>query len=531
MRKREKNKFTNDKIEDSMKRQKVFTLKPSTLTLEDIEHCLESNNSIALSTESYAIIAESRKVVDTIVAKDKTIYGINTGFGILANKKISIHQLKELQKRLVLSHAVGVGEFLDDKTTKLVLLLKINSLAQGYSGVSIDLINTLIAIYNNHIYPLIPIKGSVGASGDLAPLAHLALALIGVGNVRFENNIYPAKDILNKKGIAPLVLKAKEGLALLNGTQVSTAISVVGLIKVERNFSLATISGALSTDATASTLDPFNTIIAKIKRSLGQEKYSKVVQDLILGSEILSAHRDCAKVQDPYCIRCQPQVMGAILDKILEAEKHIIQEANGVSDNPIVLAKENKIVSGGNFHAEAIAINSDILSIVCAEIGSISERRIAMMIDHNISGLPHFLVKEAGLNSGFMIAHVTAAALASENKTLSHPASVDTIPTSANQEDHVSMATFAARKMNEISDNVLNIIAIETLAACQGIDFRKPLRSSKSLMKYHDSIRKKVEYYKEDRLFAPDIKATSKVMTERNYYNGIKNIFFGKKNV
>lgn len=514
-----------------MKKQKVFTLKPSTLTLEDIENCLESGNSIALSSESYGIIAESRKVVDTIVKKDETVYGINTGFGILANRKISVDQLKELQKRLVLSHAVGVGEFLDDKTTRLILLLKINSLAQGYSGVSVDLINTLIDIYNNNIYPLIPVKGSVGASGDLAPLAHLALTLIGVGNVRFENNIYPAKDILDQKGIAPLVLKAKEGLALLNGTQVSTAISIIGLIKVQRNFSLATISGALSTDATASTLAPFNTVIAKIKRSIGQEKYSKAMQDLILGSEILTSHQDCKKVQDPYCIRCQPQVMGAVLDKILEVEKNIIQEANGVSDNPIVLTKEKKIVSGGNFHAESIAINSDILSIICAEIGSISERRIAMMIDHNISGLPHFLVKEAGLNSGFMIAHVTAAALASENKTLSHPASVDTIPTSANQEDHVSMATFAARKMNEISDNVLNIIAIETLAACQGIDLRKPLKSSKSLINYYSIVRKKVEFYGKDRLFAPDIEAASKTISERSYYNDIKSTFFGKKDV
>jgi len=513
------------------KSQKVFTLKPSTLTLKDVENCLEGDSKIALSPESYSAIAESRKVVDTIVKEDRTVYGINTGFGILANKKISIDKLKELQKRLVLSHAVGVGEFLDDRTTRLILLLKINSLAQGYSGVSVDLVNTLIAIYNSSIYPLIPVKGSVGASGDLAPLAHLSLALMGVGNVRFENNIYTAKDILNQKRIAPLVLKAKEGLALLNGTQVSNAISIIGLMKVQRNFSLATISGALSTDATASTLDPFNTIIAKIKRSVGQEKYSKVMQDLISGSEILSAHQNCAKVQDPYSIRCQPQVMGAILDKIIETEKHIMQEANGVSDNPIVLTQERKIVSGGNFHAEAVAINSDILSIICAEIGSISERRIAMMIDHNISGLPHFLVKEAGLNSGFMIAHVTAAALASENKTLSHPASVDTIPTSANQEDHVSMATFAARKMNDIADNVLHIIAIETLAACQGIDLRKPLKSSSSLINYLDIIRTRAKFYTEDRLFTPDINNTSALISERRYYNTINDIFFSKKDV
>ena len=503
-----------------------FILKPGILTLKDIENLLQSSRKLVLSKESYSIIRESRDVVEEIAAGERTTYGINTGFGVLANKKISKNELADLQKRLVLSHAVGLGKPLDDCTTKLVLLLKINSLAQGYSGVTVDLIDTLLDFYNNGIHPLIPAKGSVGASGDLAPLAHMAVALMGIGDVRVNGKIIPVEDALEDKLLTPVVLKAKEGLALLNGTQVSTAIAIIGLIQVERNFSLATIAGALSLDAVQASIVPFDETIAKIKKGEGQERFSSEIRNLMDGSEIMSSHMNCSKVQDPYCMRCQPQVMGAVLDKIVEAEKHIMQEANGVSDNPIVLRKERKILSGGNFHAESIAINADILSIVCSEIGAISERRIAMMVDNNISGLPHFLVQGAGLNSGFMIAHVTAAALASENKTLSHPASVDSIPTSANQEDHVSMATFAARKMNEVADNVLNILAIETLAACQGLDFRKPLNTSKNLKRYYDFIRSKISFYEEDRFFAADIEASADILDMPAYYQDIKRKFF-----
>ena len=354
----------------------------------------------------------------------------------------------------------------------------------------------------------------------------MAVALIGIGNVRVNGEILSVHKVLKSRALTPIVLKAKEGLALLNGTQVSTAIAIIGLIQVEKNFSVATIAGALSLDATKSSIVPFDEIVAKIKRSKGQERFSKEVRSLMAGSDIMNSHTNCTKVQDPYSMRCQPQVMGVILEKILEAKQCIMQEANGVSDNPIVLRKEKRVISGGNFHAENIAINADMLSIVCSEIGAISERRVAMLVDSNLSGLPHFLVEDAGLNSGFMIAHVTAAALASENKTLSHPASVDSIPTSNNQEDHVSMATFAVRKMKEVADNVFNIVAIETLSACQGIDFRKPLSTSKKLEQYYNLVRKKVPFYKEDRFLAVDIEASASILGLPAYYGEIKKRFF-----
>lgn len=505
----------------------MFQLNPGMLSIENIYDLLNTNKKIYLSNDAYENIEKSHKIVKQKVANDETVYGINTGFGLLANTKIAKEDLKILQKKIVLSHAVGVGKNLDIETAKLILILKINSLAIGFSGVSRTLIDTLIAIYNAEIYPAIPEQGSVGASGDLAPLAYLALTLMGEGEVFYKNQIVNAQDALKITNIQPIILQEKEGLAILNGTQVSTAIALLGLLKTERNFAIACISGALSVDAMMASVKPFCEFIAKAKNNQGQIIYSKIMRDLLKDSQINNAHAKCTKVQDPYSLRGQPQVMGAIHCYLLDAQKHLINEANSVSDNPLVNLDTNEIISGGNFHAEITGISADLLAIACAEIGAISERRIALLIDKNLSGLPAFLVENSGLNSGFMMAQVTAAALASENKTYAHPATVDSIPTSANQEDHVSMATFAAVKLNKITENVLNILAIETLAANQGLDFRNPLKTSPKLERYRKMLRSKIEFYKEDRFFGKDIAIAHEIISADNYYLEImKNIYF-----
>ncbi|MCK6430525.1 MAG: histidine ammonia-lyase, partial [Burkholderiaceae bacterium] len=374
-------------------------------------------------------------------------------------------------------------------------------------------IDALLALYNAQILPCIPSQGSVGASGDLAPLAHLALPLIGEGEVRVDGRMLPAAQALRDAGIAPLALEAKEGLALLNGTQVSTAIALRGLLRAEQVFAAAVVAGALAVDAAKGSDDPFDERIQKLRGHAGQIEVARLYRELLAGSAIRASHRyGDDRVQDPYSLRCQPQVMGACLELIRNAAATLLTEANAVSDNPLVFADDGAVLSGGNFHAEPVAFAADTLALAIAEVGALSERRIALLIDATLSGLPPFLVKEAGINSGFMIAHVTAAALASENKTLAHPASVDSLPTSANQEDHVSMATFAARKLADLALNVRHIIAIELLAATQGIDFHRPLRSSTALEEVHAMIRARVPHYAQDRAFAADIRAVEQLI-------------------
>ncbi len=499
----------------------MFELIPGELSLKDIDVLLKSSTKIKLSPSAYDLIEKSYRVVQQVVNQEKSIYGINTGFGLLADKKIAREDLCDLQRRLVLSHAAGVGEPLADETVKLILLLKINSLARGYSGVSTSLIDHLIAVYNAEIYPVIPEQGSVGASGDLAPLAHLTMTLIGLGEARFQGERTSSLNALTRAQINPVTLGEKEGLALLNGTQVSTAIAIIGLLKTQRNFAIATIAGALSLDAASASLKPFSPCIAEAKNNRGQIIFSALIKSLFDDSEIQCAHANCTRVQDPYSFRCQPQVMGAILTYLHDSQKHLINEANAVSDNPLICPETGEVISGGNFHAEITAFSADLLAIIGSEIGAISERRISLLVDKNLSGLPPFLVDNSGLNSGFMLAHVTASALASENKTYAHPASVDSLPTSANQEDHVSMATFAAVKLNKVADNVLHILTIETLAACQGIDFRSPLKTSKSLQCYLEAIRAKVPFYDEDRYFGHDLGEAHKVISQFNYYGAI----------
>ncbi|NVJ68267.1 MAG: histidine ammonia-lyase [Gammaproteobacteria bacterium] len=484
-----------------------FTLTPGALTLADCRAIYQAPVKIDLNPDFYPVIDRAAQTVADVIENNQTVYGINTGFGLLASTRIPKEKLELLQESLVLSHAAGVGELLPDNLVRLLMVLKLSSLSQGHSGVKRETVDALISLVNHEVYPCIPEKGSVGASGDLAPLAHMSCTLIGVGDVRYQGKIISAVEGLKIAGLEPLVLAAKEGLALLNGTQCSTALALAGLFGAENNFAAAIVAGALSVDAALGSVAPFDARIHQVRGHKGQQQVALNLLNLVKGSEINESHLECEKVQDPYSLRCQPQVMGAALDHMRFAASVLLTEANAVSDNPLVFPDNNDIISGGNFHAEPVAMSADLLAIVISEVGAIVERRIALMLDKHLSGLPAFLVQDSGVNSGFMIAQVTAAALASENKTLAHPASVDSLPTSANQEDHVSMATFAARRLKDMNFNTAGVIAVELLSAVQGIDFRAPLKTSPLLQKAYDTIRAKVPYYEKDRHFGPDIEA------------------------
>jgi histidine ammonia-lyase len=489
-----------------------FHLKPGYLTYSDIKILLDESTTVVLDPAFHTNILAAEEVIANVLLQNKTVYGINTGFGSLANKKIDNDDLEKLQHSLVLSHATGTGDFFSDKIVRLILTLKINSLARGFSGIRLKIIDALIRLLNHRIYPCIPSKGSVGASGDLAPLAHMSTILLGIGEVRHKGKILPAKEGLHLAGLQPFSLAPKEGLALLNGTQVSTALALMGLIEAEHIFINALITGALSVDATLASIKPFDERIQAVRGHPSQQTVARILRELLAESGISSSHMACEKVQDPYSLRCQPQVMGACLHPILFVKEILTIEANAVSDNPLIFAEDNDIISGGNFHAEPVAMAADTLALSIAEIGSLSERRIALLMDKHFSGLPAYLVNNPGINSGFMAAQITAAALTSENKCLAHPASIDSIPTAANQEDHVSMATYGARRLLTMTDNTATIIAIELLAACQGIDLRRPLKTSPILEKIHETLRRKVSFYHEDRYFAPDIAAAKELI-------------------
>ena len=484
------------------------------LSLRQLRGFARSRERLELDPRCRGAVERAAQAVATIVARGETVYGVNTGFGLLASTSISPDNLKALQRNLVLSHSAGTGPLLDDATVRLILALKIAALAQGYSGVRWSLIEAMLRVLEAEVYPCMPAKGSVGASGDLAPLAHLSAALIGVGEARHRGEVLPAAEGLRRAGLSPFELGPKEGLALLNGTQVSTALALIGLFAIEDDFAAALVAGALSVDAAKGSDTPFDPRIHAIRGHPGQSAVAAIYLSLLNGSAIRASHLDCKRVQDPYSLRCQPQVMGACLDHLRFAAEVIAREANAVSDNPLVFADTGEVLSGGNFHAEPVAMAADVLALAAAEIGALSERRIALLIDHTISELPPFLVREGGLNSGFMIAQVTAAALASENKSLAHPASVDSLPTSANQEDHVSMATFAARRLGEMADNTAGIVAIELLAAAQGVEFHAPIETSAALAKAKSLIRAVVPPYDRDRPFAPDIAAAKRLIAE-----------------
>lgn len=476
------------------------------LSLADLRAIWAGERVVSLGPADYARIDASAGAVQKALQSGEAIYGVNTGFGKLASRRIDAAQLEELQRNLVLSHAVGVGAPLPDRVVRLVLATKIVTLAQGRSGVRRAVVDALVKVLEAGVLPIIPAQGSVGASGDLAPLAHMSCVLLGEGAANVGGAVRPARDALRTAGLEPLTLGPKEGLALLNGTQVSTALALDALFRAQDVFEAALVAGAMSVDAMKGSDAPFDARIHDARGQKGQIDVAARLRRLMEGSEIRKSHlTGDSRVQDPYSLRCQPQVMGACLDVLASATATLEIEANAVTDNPLVFAEDGAILSGGNFHAEPVAFAADMISMAAAEIASLSERRLAVLIDSTLSGLPPFLVEEGGLNSGFMIPQVTAAALVSENKTLAHPASVDTIPTSANQEDHVSMATFAARKAGEIARNAAHVVAIELLAGAQGIEFHAPLRTSPALERALASVRSVSARLTRDRALAEDI--------------------------
>ena len=493
----------------------TLEITPRDLTLEELRRVSAGPVEITIDAACRDAMARSAATVARVLGEGRTVYGVNTGFGRLANTKIPPDALETLQKSIVLSHAAGVGDFMPPHTVRLLMVLKIKSLARGYSGVRPELVDRLVALVNAGVCPAIPEKGSVGASGDLAPLAHMSTILLGEGEAFVDGELVSADAALRHAGIEATPLAPKEGLALLNGTQASTAYGLEGLFHADNALSAALLVGAMSVEAAQGSRVPFDERIHAIRGQAAQSEIARRYRE-ILGesSEIGRSHEGCEKVQDPYSLRCQPQVMGACLQQIEHAARILIAEANGVSDNPLVFADTGEILSGGNFHAEPVAMAADMLAIALAEIGALSERRMALLIDSSLSGLPPFIVENEGVNSGFMVAQVTAAALASENKTLAHPASVDSLPTSANQEDHVSMATFAARRLADIYENTENILAIEWLAAAQGLDFRLPLKSSRKVEEAKALIRSAVPFFDHDRYFAPDINKAARLIRE-----------------
>ncbi len=494
----------------------VLEIEPGKVPLSHWRRIAAGGIRVGLAEDAWPAIARSRENIEAALASGEAIYGVNTGFGKLAQTRIPSADLKTLQRNLVLSHATGVGEPLADEVVRLVLALKIASLSRGFSGVRPVVVERLIDLFNADVLPVIPEKGSVGASGDLAPLAHLSAVLIGEGEARLGGDTMSGRAALERAGLEPLELEAKEGLALLNGTQVSTALALTGLFAAEANLEAAFVAGALSTDAVKGSDTPFDARIHAARGQKGQIVAAACLRALMAGSEIRHSHEHCGRVQDPYSIRCQPQVLGPCLDALNYAADVFAIEANAATDNPLIF-EDGAVLSGGNFHAEPVAIAADLLAIAISEIGAIAERRIALLIDPALSALPPFLISHSGINSGFMIAHVTAAALASENKSLAHPASVDSLPTSANQEDFVSMATFAARRLAALNANTAHILAIELLAAAEGIEFQRPLRSSSALEAAHTLIRGRIPRFDRDRFFAPAIAAAREFVSGRAF--------------
>jgi histidine ammonia-lyase len=486
------------------------------LTLEAFARVTEGCETVALAATARERVQRGRAAIEEILDQKEPVYGVNTGFGLLSDRRIPEDQLGDLQRRLLLSHASGMGRPLRPASVRGMLLLRANTLAHGHSGVRPRIIDRLLEFLNLNMLPVVPSRGSVGASGDLAPLAHLALPVIGAGSVWFGGSERPAAEALREAGLEPRTLEAKEGLALINGTQAMTALLARGALSARRLAKIADLVGALSTDAIRGTDAGFDARVHRLRPHPGQEASARNLWTLFQGSEIRESHRvGDSRVQDPYSFRCMPQVHGAARDVLADVERKLEIEMNSVTDNPLVFPDEAggpHVISGGNFHGEPMAMAADFLSIAVAELGSISERRIEQLTDPKFSDLPAFLVENSGLNSGFMIAHVTAAALASENKTLCYPASVDSIPTSAGQEDHVSMGMGAALKLGRVLDNSLRILAIELLAACQGIEFRRPLVTSSVLEGVFRDVRAVIPKWTEDRVMADDLRASEEFL-------------------
>jgi histidine ammonia-lyase len=494
----------------------TVVLKPGDVTLTEWRAIYRGAN-VSLDEACAPLIARSADAVTQILARGQPVYGINTGFGKLANVRIDDADLAQLQRNIVLSHAAGVGAPMPAAIVRLMIALKLASLGQGASGVRPETVRYLRVMLERGLTPVIPSQGSVGASGDLAPLAHLAGVLLGVGEVSLKDGKRaPARSALESAGLAPLALGPKEGLALLNGTQFSTACALAALFDIDTVFQAALVSGALSTEAAKGSDTPFDPRIHALRRHRGQIEVAAALRALMAGSAIRASHLTAdPRVQDPYCLRCQPQVMGAALDLLRYAAGTLEQEANGVSDNPLIFTESNEALSGGNFHAEPVAFAADAMAIALCEVGSLAERRIAMLVDPALSGLPAFLTPKPGLNSGLMLAQVTAAALVSENKQSAHPASVDSIPTSANQEDHVSMAAHASRRLGAMAANASAIIGIELMTAAQGCDFHGNLRSSVPLESVRRVVRERIPSLADDRYIHADLQSAIELVRSR----------------
>lgn len=489
----------------------TITLTPGAATLAQLQDIWAGKKAVVLDPASHAGIKAAQHLVATAAAGDDAVYGVNTGFGKLASVKIAPKDVATLQRNLILSHCCGVGEPLDEATTRLMMVLKLLSLGRGASGVAMTTVEIIQDMLANGVTPVIPSQGSVGASGDLAPLAHMAAAMIGEGEAMFDGTRLPAADALAKAGIAPIVLGAKEGLALINGTQFSTACALVGLWGAWRNAATCVLTCALSTDAIMGSTAPLQDAIHTLRGHAGQIAVARAQAGLMRGSEIRESHVDGdTRVQDPYCIRCQPQVTGAAMDLLQFAARTLEIEANAVTDNPLVLVDDGLIVSGGNFHAEPVGFAADQIAVAISELGAIAQRRIALMVDPTLSfDLPPFLTPDPGLNSGLMIAEVTTAALMSENKHLANPCTTDSTPTSANQEDHVSMAAHAARRLLRMNANLNVILGVEAMCGAQGIEFRAPLQTSGPLKSAMATLRAQVPTIVEDRYMAPCIEAAA----------------------
>lgn len=494
----------------------ALRLSPGEVRLSELRALQQGGMQLSLHAQALERMRQSLAHVQRIVDEDEVVYGINTGFGKLASTRIAHERLAELQRNLVLSHSVGVGDALPDNVVRLVLATKAISLARGHSGARPALAQALLALFNADILPVIPAKGSAGASGDLAPLAHLACVLIGEGQAKVQGRIVGGREAMAHMGLAPFVLAPKEGLALLNGTQVSTALALSGLFQAESVWAAGLLAGCLTLEAVKGSVKPFDARIHEARGQPGQIDVAAALRELLHGSAIDTSHPHCGRVQDPYSIRCIPQVMGACLDNLRHAARVLAIEANAASDNPLVF-DSGEVISGGNFHAEPVAFAADIIALAVAETGAMSERRMALLLDTGLSGLPAFLVADSGVNSGFMIAQVTAAALAAENQCLAHPSSVTSLPTSANQEDHVSMATYGARRLGEMAHNTAVIVGVEAMAALQGMDFDRRLKSSALLEAQYAQIRSQVPFLAQDRALAQDMETMRRWALENDW--------------
>jgi histidine ammonia-lyase len=482
------------------------------LTLEELESVARGSRPVALDRGARERVGRARAVVDAAVERGEVVYGVTTGFGNFADVVIPRDRLRELQLNLVRSHAAGVGEPLEAEPTRALMLLRANVLAKGFSGIRPETLDLLIALLNAGVQPLIPGQGSVGASGDLAPLAHLALALVGEGSCLLDGGPRPSLEALRRAGLQPAVLEAKEGLALINGTQLMAALAGLALVEAWRLVRTADVTGALTLDALKGTDVAFDPRIHAARPHPGQGASARNLRLLLRGSALRDSHRDCGKVQDAYSLRCIPQVHGAVRDALAFVTGVVNVEINAATDNPMVFAETGELLSGGNFHGEPVALAADVLAIAAAELGAIAERRIERLVNPQLSDLPAFLTREGGLHSGLMLAQVTAAALASENKSLAHPASVDSIPTSANKEDHVSMGVTAARKASRVVVNTRRILAIEAIAACQALEFHRPLTTSPPLQAAYNHLRQRVPALEGDRVLAPEIEQAAEMV-------------------